>query len=146
MVVQRISRYGLLGKLRRRGQLTTCEWRVIAVVDDEESVRKAVVRLLQAAGHTARGYASGRDFLQNWPVDIPICLVLDLQMPNLPGVDVQRALNRAGAHFPVIIMTAHDSPCAREECLREGAVAYLCKPLDERVLLNALSLALGSLH
>ena len=119
---------------------------MIAVVDDEESVRKAVVRLLQAAGHTARGYASGHEFLRNWPVDIPDCLVLDLQMPSLPGVDVQRALNRAGAHFPVIIMTAHDSPRAREECLREGAVAYLCKPLDVCVLLNALSLALGPLH
>jgi FixJ family two-component response regulator len=96
---------------------------VIAIVDDDESVRKAVIRLLQAAGLSARGYASAHEFLENWRVDRPDGLVLDLQMPNLRGADVQRALNRAGANFPVIILTAHDSPVAREECFREGAVA-----------------------
>jgi FixJ family two-component response regulator len=116
---------------------------VIAIVDDDESVRKAVIRLLQAAGHSARGYASAHEFLENWRVDRPDGLVLDLQMPNLRGADVQRALNRAGANFPVIILTAHDSPVAREECFREGAVAYLRKPPDERLLLDVLSLALG---
>lgn len=116
---------------------------MIAIVDDDESVRNAVIRLLQAAGHSARGYASAHEFLENWRVDGPDCLVLDLQMPNLRGADVQRALNRAGAHFPVIILTGHDSPGAREECFREGAVAYLCKPPDERLLLDALSLALA---
>jgi FixJ family two-component response regulator len=119
---------------------------MIAVVDDEESVRKAVVRLLLAAGHTARGFASGGEFLQNWLADRPDCLLLDLQMPGLSGTDVQRALNRAGAHIPVIIITAHDAPGSREECMREGAVAYLCKPLDERVLLHALRVALGAPH
>jgi FixJ family two-component response regulator len=111
---------------------------VIAVVDDEESVRNAVVRLLQAVGYTARGFASGQRFLQSWGDDKPDCLVLDLQMPELSGLDVQRALNRAGAQIPVVILTAHDSPRAREECRREGALAYLCKPLDQRVLLDAL--------
>jgi FixJ family two-component response regulator len=121
-------------------------WRMIAVVDDEESVRKAVVRLLQAAGHTARGFATGSDFLQHWLDDPPECLLLDLQMPGLSGADVLRALNRSGAHIPTIIVTAHDSPGAREECLRLGAVAYLCKPLDERVLLAALRSALATAH
>ena len=116
---------------------------MIAIVDDDESVRKAVVRLLQAAGYSARGYASGREFLGNWRIDRPDCLVLDLEMPNLPGAAVQRELNRAGADFPVVIMTAHDSSSAREECLREGADAYLRKPLDESMLLNALTRALA---
>ncbi len=124
----------------------TCEWRVIAVVDDEESVRKAVIRLLQAAGHPACSFASGPDFLRAWHFDRPDCLLLDLQMPDLSGTEVQKALKEAGAQFPVIIITAHDSPSVREECMREGAVAYLRKPLDGGVLLNALSLALGSLH
>ena len=118
--------------------------RMIAVVDDEESVRKALVRLLQAAGYPARGYGSGREFLESWPADRPDCLLLDLQMSGLSGTDVQRALNCAGAHIPVIIITAHDSPGAREACLREGAIAYLCKPLDERVVLDALRLAIDS--
>jgi FixJ family two-component response regulator len=119
---------------------------MIAVVDDEESVRKALVRLLQAAGHTARGFASGDEFLQNWLTDPPDCLMLDLQMPGLSGVEVQRALNHADAHLPVIIITAHDVASAREQCLREGAIAFLCKPLDERTLLGALGLALGVPH
>ncbi len=119
---------------------------MIAVVDDEESVRKAVVRLLQAAGYPARGFATGADFLQHWRDDRPECLLLDLQMPGLSGADVLRALNRSGANFPTIIVTAHDSPGAREECSRLGAVAYLCKPLDERVLLTALRAALAASH
>jgi FixJ family two-component response regulator len=114
---------------------------MIAVVDDEEIVRKALVRLLQAAGYDAHGFNSGADFLQNGSAYKPDCLVLDLQMPGLSGTDVQRALNRAGVHFPVVVITAHDSALARAECLREGAIAYLCKPVDERVLLDALKLA-----
>jgi FixJ family two-component response regulator len=117
---------------------------MIAVVDDEESVRKAVVRLLCAAGHTARGFASGAEFLQSWQIDRPDCVLLDLQMPGLSGSDVQQALHRAGAHLPVVIITANDRPGAREECIREGAVAYLHKPLNEGVLLNALKLAIGA--
>ena len=117
---------------------------MIAIVDDDESVRNSLVRLLQAAGWSARGYTSGLDFLENWRIDKPDCVVLDLQMPNLSGADVQRALNRAGAHFPVIIVTAHESPDAREECLRAGAAAFLRKPLDESMLLDTLFLALSS--
>ena len=119
---------------------------MIAVVDDDESVRKALVRLLQAAGHAARGFASGNEFLQNRLTDPPDCLMLDLQMPGLSGTDVQRALNRADVHLPVIIITGHDAPSAREECMRHGAIAYLCKPLDERMLFGALGLALGIRH
>jgi FixJ family two-component response regulator len=117
---------------------------MIAVVDDQESVRNAVVRLLQAAGHTARGFASGNDFLQTWPENRPDCLLLDLQMPGLSGNEVQRALGLSGSLFPVIIITAHEDPDVREQCLRQGAVAYLSKPVDGGVLLNALQLALDT--
>ena len=117
---------------------------MIAVVDDEESVRKAVVRLLRSAGHRAQGFASGSEFLRCWPGDKPDCLMLDLQMPGLSGTEVQRALNRAGAHLPVIVMTANDAPGAREECMREGAVAYLNKPVDVLVLLDAVDVAIGA--
>jgi len=116
---------------------------VIAVVDDEESVRKAVVRVLRAAGFAANGFASGHEFLNSWHFDRPDCLVLDLQMPGLSGTEVQRALRLAGAQFPIVIITAHDAPSVREECLREGAAAYLCKPLDIRALLQAVEGAVG---
>ena len=117
---------------------------VIAVVDDEESVRKAVVRVLQAAGFAARAFASGAEFLESWHFDRPDCLVLDLQMPGLSGTEVQRSLVMAGASFPIVIVTAHDSPNLREECMRAGAVEYLCKPLDIRALVKAVSQVMPS--
>jgi FixJ family two-component response regulator len=112
---------------------------VIAVVDDEESVRKAVVRVLQAAGFAARAFASGAEFLKNWHFDRPDCLVLDLQMPGLSGREVQESLRMAGAQFPIVIITAHDSPSLREECMNAGAIAYLSKPLDIRTLIETVS-------
>jgi FixJ family two-component response regulator len=111
---------------------------VIAVVDDEESVCKAVVRVLRAAGLPARGYSSGHQFLKSWHFDRPDCLVLDLQMPELSGIEIQRALKTAGAQFPIVIITAHDAPHLREECLAAGAASYLCKPLDVRDLVDAV--------
>ena len=114
---------------------------MVAVLDDDESVRKALVRLLEAAGHTARDFSSGRDFLKSWHLDLPDCLVLDLQMPGLAGVDVQQALNQAGAKFPVIIITAHDAASVREEAMSHGAVAYLHKPVDASVFVNAVMFA-----
>jgi FixJ family two-component response regulator len=116
---------------------------VIAVVDDEISVCKAVVRLLQAAGLVARWFSSGDEFLGSWHFDRPACLLLDLQMPALSGQEVKQALNLAGAHFPVIIMTAHDAPSMRDECMRAGAVDYLCKPIDARTLMNSVELAIA---
>ena len=112
---------------------------MIAVVDDEDSVRKAVLRVLRAAGFSARGFASGTEFLNSWHFDRPDCLVLDLQMPGLSGIEVQKSLILAGAHFPIVIITAHDAPSVREECIRQGAAAYLCKPLDIGALLQAVS-------
>jgi FixJ family two-component response regulator len=112
---------------------------VIAVVDDEESVRKAVVRVLHAAGFDARGFASAQEFLDSWHFDRPDCLLLDLQMPDLSGQELQRALKWAGATFPIVIISAHDAPSIREECMRLGAVAYLNKPLDIGALLQVVS-------
>jgi FixJ family two-component response regulator len=117
---------------------------VIAVVDDEESVRKAIVRVLCAAGLPARGYTSGLEFLETWHFNRPECLVLDLQMAGLSGIEIQRELKIAGAQFPIIIITAHDAPQLREDCLKGGAAAYLCKPLDVDVLVNAIRIAIGA--
>jgi FixJ family two-component response regulator len=112
---------------------------VIAVLDDEDSVRNAVVRVLRAAGFSARGFVSGDQFLKSWHFDRPDCLVLDLQMPDMSGAEVQRALKVAGAKFPVVIITASDAPEAREESMRLGAVACLAKPLDVEALLQAVT-------
>jgi FixJ family two-component response regulator len=117
---------------------------VIAVLDDEESVQNAVVRLLRSAGFVARGFATGDEFLKSWHFYRPDCLLLDLQMPGTPGIEVQKALNLAGAKFPVIIITANDAPHIREESIRRGAVDYLCKPLNVFALLQAVTDAVHS--
>jgi FixJ family two-component response regulator len=117
---------------------------VIAIVDDEESVRKAIIRVLQAAGFAARAYASGTEFLKSWHFDRPECLILDLQMPDLSGTEVQQSLRTAGARFPIVIITAHDSPGLREECINAGAIEYLSKPLDIRALVEAVSRVISS--
>jgi FixJ family two-component response regulator len=117
---------------------------VIAVVDDSHSVRKAVIRLLRAAGHAACGFASGSEFLQLRQTSRIRCLILDVEMPGFSGIDLQRELNRRQAGIPVIIMTARDSPSMREECARLGALAFLSKPMDILCLLDAVAVALQS--
>lgn len=113
----------------------------VAVVDDEEPVRKALKRLLRAAGLEAEGYASGKDFLA--AEQRPDCVVLDLHMPVMSGQQLLRQIRGMSARIPVVVITAHDTPETREQCLLAGAVAYLRKPLDDRLLLNAISAALG---
>ena len=116
---------------------------LIAVVDDEESVRKSLRRLLVASELDATVYASGQEFLDSLGARQPDCLVLDLQMPGLTGLEVQRALAGARVRFPTIIITAHDEPETRARCLAAGVVAYLCKPLHDELLLETIATAVG---
>jgi len=111
----------------------------IAIVDDEEPVRKALKRLLRASGLEAESYASGKEFLEANTVRPPDCLVLDLHMPGMSGLQVLRELRAANSVLPTVVITAYDEPATREQCLAAGASAYLRKPLDERLLLNAIS-------
>ena len=115
----------------------------VAVVDDEEPVRKALRRLLRAAGLQADSYASGQEFLDAAAQRQPDCVVLDLHMPGMSGLQALRKLQAAGRALPIVIISAHDEPATREQCLAAGATAFLRKPLDERLLLNAISAALS---
>jgi len=117
---------------------------LIAVVDDEASIRKALRRLLGASDLDCALFASGREFLESLQKQVPDCVVLDLHMPGLTGLDVQRELARTGFSLPAIIITAHDDPAKREQCLTAGASAYLRKPLEEATLLGAIQRAVGS--
>jgi FixJ family two-component response regulator len=115
----------------------------VAVVDDEESIRKSLRRLLRAADLDAVVYASGQEFLDSLRGCPPDCLVLDLQMPGLTGLEVQRTLTAIRARFPTIIITAHDEPETRARCLAAGVAAYLCKPLHDEMLLDAIADVMG---
>lgn len=115
---------------------------LIAVVDDEESVRLALARMLRASSFEVSIYSSGEEFLQSLKTRVPDCAVLDFQMPGLTGRDVQRALSVAKLSLPIIIVTAHDQPSLREKVLADGAVAYFTKPLRRDTLIAALDLAI----
>jgi FixJ family two-component response regulator len=111
----------------------------VAIVDDEESVGRAIRRLLKSAGITAVAFASGEAFLEALhatPPYQPACVILDIQMPGLSGIDVQQRLSGSG--LPVIIITAHDEPRVRAQARAGGALAYLCKPFDELDLIDAV--------
>ena len=114
----------------------------IAVVDDEEPVRKALGRLLRASGMEVECYAGGGEFLEGSARRRPDCVVLDLHMPGMSGLQVLAALRLARPGIPAVIITAHDAPEIRRQCLAAGAADYLRKPLDERVLLDAISAGL----
>ena len=115
----------------------------VAIVDDEQSVRAALVRLLRASELDCEAFASGQEFLDSLVNRRPDCLVLDLQMAGLSGRDVQRQLINGQNPIPHIIITAHDEPAIREQCLADGAAAYLRKPLRGDVLLRSIQVAIG---
>jgi FixJ family two-component response regulator len=115
----------------------------VAIVDDDASVRKALARLLAAYSFEATAYGSARDFLKAVGAGPPECLVLDLHMPDLTGLDLQRYLQRAGIRIPTIVITAYDEPGIRERCNAAGASAFLVKPLNDAVLIAAINAATG---
>ena len=94
---------------------------LVAIVDDEESVRRALGRLLRSAGFDVQTYASGAEFLHSLSRSVPQCVVLDLRMPRMNGFDVQQAMAEARAHVPVVIITGDDSADSRERTLGRGA-------------------------
>ena len=115
----------------------------VAIVEDDDSVRRALGRLLAAANIAATPFGSGRAFLDSLSAARPDCVVLDLHMPEMNGLDVLAALRRAGLGLPVVVVTGRFSPESRAECLAAGARAYLGKPLDETVLLRTIGEAVG---
>ena len=114
----------------------------VAVVDDEASVRAALLRLLRASRLDCEGFASGEEFLNSLATRRPDCLVIDLQMAGLSGRDVQRQVNGLQRPIPLIMITAHDEPTVREQCLADGAAAYLRKPLRGDLLIRTIQAAI----
>ncbi len=117
---------------------------LIHVVDDDESLRTALLRLLDAAGFNARGYASVGDFLLQPPPDGPGCVLLDVRMPGPSGLDLQAALLRQGNALPVVFLTGYADVAASVQAMKAGAVDFLTKPVQREALFEALQRALAS--
>lgn len=116
---------------------------VIAVVDDEESVCKGLERLLRSAGHIATTFVSGTDFLRFLKTDRADCLVLDLNMMPMSGFAVLDRLALLGWKLPVIVITGNDSEDIHERLVNKEIAAFLHKPVDGQVLLDAIDEAVG---
>jgi len=115
---------------------------LIHVVDDDESLRAALLELLDAAGYEARGYASTGEFLLDPPPDRPGCVLLDMRMPGPSGLELQAALQRRGVALPVIFLTGHADVASSVRAMKAGAVDFLEKPVGRDTLFDALQRAL----
>jgi len=118
----------------------------IAIVAEEEPISKALMRLMRSVGLSVETFASGAEFLKSIETRLPDCVVLDLHLPHMNGFDVQAHLAQKYAALPVIIMTGHDLPQARERAMQGGASAFLRKPVLDRTLLDAISAATAPAH
>ncbi|MCE9604917.1 MAG: response regulator [Planctomycetia bacterium] len=116
---------------------------LIAVVDDEKSVRIAVERLLRSANFDVETFPSGIELLEALKTHRPACVVLDLHMPHMDGFTVQTRLTEASIRLPMVVITGHDATETRERALAGGASAYLRKPMDDQTLLEAIANAIA---
>ncbi len=117
---------------------------VVFVVEDDESVRKSLGRLIRAEGFEVRLYESSERFLREVAVTPRACVVLDLTMPRVNGLDVQGRLNEMGIRMPVIVVSARDDDATRREAKQCGAKFFFRKPVDDRTLIDAIDWAVNS--
>ena len=115
---------------------------VIRVVDDDQSFRTAVSRLLRAAGHEVREYASAGDFLLAEADQEPGCVLLDLRMPGPSGLDLQASLARSDQSLPIIFLTGHGNVPLTVRAMKAGATDFLVKPVRREALLSAIRIAI----
>jgi FixJ family two-component response regulator len=118
--------------------------RRIAIVDDDESIRRAVDNLLQSLGFCVESFPSAETFLQSAHLADTSCLVLDLRMPGMQGLELLAHLTDAGQRIPTVILTAHGDDEARKRALQIGAIAFLRKPFRSDVLIGAVKSAMSS--
>ena len=114
----------------------------VIVIDDDADVRAAIAGLLKFEGLKCQAFSTAHEFLRNPLSDGPACLVLDVRLPGMTGLDVQRELAAAGVKIPIIFITGHGDIPMTVKAMKSGAVEFLTKPFDDRALLNAIRLAL----
>jgi FixJ family two-component response regulator len=116
----------------------------IAVVDDDPSVRKALARLLSVFGYRAELFASAEEFLDAAPASRALCLLVDIKLSAMSGLDLARKLSDDGFDFPIVFMTGSEKNVVRLQCLDIGCVAFLQKPIPEAHLMDAVARAVGA--
>jgi len=115
---------------------------IIAIVDDDPSVREGLQSLIRSAGWRAETFASAQEFLARARADVPSCLVLDLQLPGLSGLDLQKRMAKVGLEIPIVFLTGYGNIPASVQAMKAGAVEFLTKPFDDEGLLQAIQEAI----
>jgi FixJ family two-component response regulator len=118
----------------------------VAIVDDDASVRRALSILLDASSFETETYGSAAEFLESLRDKVPQCLIVDLQMPEMTGLELQRHLVTRGIKIPTIAITAHSEFGAEEQCHSAGAKAFLLKPIQEDILVATIKSVVGIPH
>ena len=116
---------------------------MVFIVDDDASVRKALGRLVRAAGYEVELFCCAAEFLAREAPPPPACLLLDVRMPGMTGIELQRTIGGTDRDLPIVFITGHGDEAIREKTLAAGAVDVLYKPIDDRVLLGAIERALS---
>jgi len=124
--------------------VTQHKTKLVVIVDDDDSMRSAVQDLLEAVGLPASGFASAEEFLRSGKQQETACLITDIRMPGMSGLELQAHLNAERCRIPIIFITAHGDEKMRLQARREGAVEFLSKPFDNEVLLDGVRAALES--
>jgi FixJ family two-component response regulator len=132
------------GARRFPAMATRAKPKVISIVDDDDLIRSALQGLLKAAGLAARTFASAEEFLASGQQHDTACLIADIRMSGMSGLDLQATLNAERLRIPTIFITAHGDERMRMQALRAGAVEFLAKPFDDEVLLDSVRAALES--
>jgi len=115
---------------------------IVAIVDDDPSVRQGLQRLIRSLGWKAETFASAQEFLAHSRTEAPSCLVLDLQLPGLSGLDLQKRMAEAGLETPIVFLTGHGDIPASVQAMKAGAIEFLTKPVDEEELSKAIQEAI----
>jgi FixJ family two-component response regulator len=121
---------------------STSKRSLLSVVDDDEMLRESLPELLSEFGFAARAFSSGQEFLSSNYVDETRCLILDVAMPEMSGLDLQQELKRRGQAIPIIFISGQKDEDIRKQALRQGAVKFLYKPFSDSDLLEAVNAAL----
>ena len=128
--------------MKSKQEQSTSKQSLLSVVDDDEMLRESLPELLREFGFAARAFSSGQEFLSSNYVDETRCLILDVAMPEMSGLDLQQELKRRGQAIPIIFISGQKDEDVRKQAFRQGAVRFLYKPFSDSDLLEAVNAAL----